>query len=462
MLGVFCAMPWLASACGSSEGGNGNAGSSAGQSASGSGGMHAAGVAGAAAGTANGGSAATGGSMSEAGAQQADAGEGGEVGANGGAGGKPPAEAGASGADDFVAAPHPAFPLVTAHGGPVLEHIQLAPIYFGDDPLQSELESFNAWVVTSDYWKRIGADYGVFTGSHLPATRFDNVPADASTDVKIASWLAARIGDGSVPVPSSDTVFVLFFPSGTTIGVMSDVGTGTSCAQFAGLHESTNVASSAFTGQAHFVIIPRCSYSPGDELMIATNVATHEYIESATNPLLDRPAWQMDNGVGQPLEAWGMLDGPDVGDLCENQSYDVVDGFTVQDIWSNSAAQSGNDPCQPSDSNHPFFSVGAEQTIYHAQPGSTVTVHAVAWSNKPAPDWTIGVNWGYVPASDFDGQAQLSRTVVNNGDDVTATITIPANPPVQNGRSVYRFTIDSIDPINPNFDHPWPFMIVVP
>jgi hypothetical protein len=170
----------------------------------------------------------------------------------------------------------------------------------------------------------------------------------------------------------------------------------------------------------------------------------------------------LDGKVGQPLEAWQMLNGLEVADLCENQSYDVVDGFTVQDIWSNSAAQSGNNPCQPSDPKHPFFMVSADDTIYHAQAGATVTVHAVAWSNMPAPDWSIGVDWGYVPGSNFNGHATLSRTTVNNGDDLTATITVPSSPTVVGGRSVYRFTIDSIDPINPNFYHPWPVMIVVP
>jgi hypothetical protein len=134
----------------------------------------------------------------------------------------------------------------------------------------------------------------------------------------------------------------------------------------------------------------------------------------------------------------------------------------VNDIWSNKAAQAGNNPCQPSDPNHPFFSVSAEQTIYHAQPGSTLTIHARAWSNMPAPDWELGVNWGWVPDRDFDGHAVLSTTIVNNGDELTATVTIPANPPINGGRSVYRFTIDSVDPINPNFAHPWPFLVIVP
>jgi hypothetical protein len=371
-------------------------------------------------------------------------------------------DAGESGAPDttFTPAPHPPFPLVAAHGGPVIPQIEIVPVYFGDDPLQADLEDFNTWIVGSDYWKTVGADYGVLPGSRLPAVHFASVPATNTSDTDIAAWVSARVADGSLPKPSGQTVFGLFYPSGVTI--MADGGTSTSCTGFAGLHQSVSMANSVYLGEVPFVIIPRCSFSAGDELIIATDVASHEYIEAATDPFSEDPAWFLDGKVGQPLEAWQMLNGLEVADLCENQSYDVVDGFTVQDIWSNSAAQSGNNPCQPSDPKHPFFMVSADDTIYHAQAGATVTVHAVAWSNMPAPDWSIGVDWGYVPGSNFNGHATLSRTTVNNGDDLTATITVPSSPTVVGGRSVYRFTIDSIDPINPNFYHPWPVMIVVP
>jgi hypothetical protein len=422
-------------------GGNGglDAGSHAGATATGMSGAPAGGVAGA---------------PTEA--STAGAGNGGESGVpNSGSDG------GASGAPDvtFVPAPHPPFPLVTAHGGPVIQKVEVVPVYFGTDPLKADLESFNTWIVGSNYWKTVGADFGVLPGTRLPAVQFSTVPASPISDTQIASWLDAHIADGTLPKPSAQTLFALFYPASTTI----TSGGSKSCSTFAGLHQSAAISNNVFTGKVPFVVIPRCSFSPGDELEIATNVASHEYFEAATDPFSpSNAAWFMDGETGQPLEAWQMLNGLEVADLCENQSYDVVDGFTVQDMWSNSAAQAGNDPCQPSDPKHPFFMVSAGDTIYHAQPGATVTVHAVAWSNLPAPDWSIGINWGYTPASNFDGHAALNRTTVNNGDDVTVTITVPASPAVVGGRSVYRFTIDSIDPINPNFYHPWPIMIVVP
>ncbi|MEI9939898.1 MAG: hypothetical protein WDO69_21980 [Pseudomonadota bacterium] len=396
-------------------------------------------------------------------AEASNAGAAGEAAAgSGGAAGAltdPFSDAGASGAaDGFVPAPHAPFPLVTAHGGPVIQKIELVPVYFGADPLFAELESFNTWLVGSTYWKTVGADYGVLAGTRLPAVQFASVPASPISVVQIRSWLDAQIAGGFLAKPTAHTVFVFYYPAGTTITIDGSP----SCSAFAGLHDSALVANAAFTGEVPFVVIPRCSFSAGDELMIATDVASHEIIEAATDPFgRTNPAWQMDNASG-PLEAWLMLTGWEIADLCLNQSYDVIEGVTVQDIWSNSAAQAGKNPCQPSDPKHPFFSVSAEQTIYHAQPGATLTIHARAWSNLPTPDWSLGINWGLVPYSDFDGQAVLSKTTVNNGDELTAVVTIPSNPPVSNGQSEYRFTIDSIDPINPNFAHPWPILIVVP
>jgi len=384
-----------------------------------------------------------------------------ELDGDGGTAGRGDVEfAGASGAPiaGFVPAPHAPFPLVTDHGGPLIKNIELVPVYFGEDPLRADLERFNRWIVGSNYWQQTGAEYGVHPGTLLPAVQFESVTAASISDAEIASWIDARVADGGLPKPNANTVYALFYQAGTTI----TSGTARSCREFGALHKSVSLANPTFTGNVPYAIIPRCSYSPGDELMIATNVASHEYMEAATCPLpLVDGTWFMDNSSG-PLEAWWGLSGPAVADLCLNQSYDVIDGFAVNDIWSNVAAQAGNNPCQPSDPKHPFFSVSAEETIYHAQPGTTLTIKARAWSNLPTEDWSLGINWGWEPDRDFDGHAVLSQETVNNGDEVTATVTIPVNPPIVDGRSVYRFTIDSIDPINPNFSHPWPFLVIVP
>jgi hypothetical protein len=385
-----------------------------------------------------------------------------------GAGGSPFADAGAAGADaaganadaaGFAAAPHTPFPLVTFHGGSILAAVKLVPIYFPADPLRSDLQRYNDWIVGSNYWKAVTKEYGVGTGTTGPAVDIASAPPVQWDDPTLETWIKDRIADATLPVPTSDTLYTLFLPAATTL----TFGTAKSCATFAGYHHFLDLGAGAAVARVAYAVIPRCSFTPGDELMIATNTASHEYVEAATTPFGSvKPGWILDGQDGTPLEPWQMLNGLCVSDLCENQSFDIVEGFRVQDMWSNQAAQTDHNPCQPSDPAHPFFMVSADATIYHAAAGATVKITAMSWSNMPAPDWTIGINWGWLPSSDFDGKAMLSRTTVNNGDAVTVTITVPQLTPPAGGRSVYRFTIDSIDPINPNFYHPWPVMVVVP
>ena len=422
---------------------------------------------------ASGGNAGSGGNLGSAGKTTTgtDAGAGGtpEAGSAGvsdaaGAAGTPAgADGGTGGAQNpqFVPAPHQPYPLVTYHGGPVIANIDLVSVYFGDDPLRDDLERFNTWIVASNYWAQAGAQYGVHAGTHRAPVQFESALPSPIYDTQIASWIAARVADGSLPKPSTNTVFALFFQAETKI--LAGPSAAPSCGNFAGIHQSAAIANPVFTGKVPFVVIPRCSFSSGDEQMIATNAASHELFEAATDPLSSTsPAWQLDGQDGTPLEAWQMVGGLELSDLCESHYYDEIDGFTVQRLWSNEAARADDNPCQPSDPKLPFFSVSADATIYHAQPGTTLTIHARAWSNQATSEWELGINWGYVPWGNFDGHATLSQTIVNNGDEITATVTIPPNPPIVDGRSAYRFTIDSIDPINPNFANPWPFLILVP
>jgi hypothetical protein len=51
---------------------------------------------------------------------------------------------------------------------------------------------------------------------------------------------------------------------------------------------------------------------------------------------------------------------------------------------------------------------------------------------------------------------------VANGDRLTIQVTIPAMAARDGGRSVYGFAVDSLNPQNLNFYHPWPIMVVVP
>ena len=364
-----------------------------------------------------------------------------------------------SGTKGHTPAVVPPFPQVPNLGGPTLSAPHLVPVYFPGDPLESKLEAFHSWLSGSDYVAERWGEYGVAPPSLAPPVHVAAPPANELEDTDITAWLAEKITSKDIPPPDANTVYLAYFPSATTVKLGSAVG----CTHFGAYHRVAAVPGGSLPGgMAPYVVLPRC---PGDgrELDMLTNYASHELIEVVTDPMaLDAPAWQLPMDAGSSTEAWITIGGPKLGDLCENQVYDLIDGYYVQDVWSNAAAADFRNPCQPSDPKRPYFTTVSEQTVYHAAPGETVLVQATATSNLPRADWKLALT-SYPPPlpNDFDGQAVLSREKANNGDPVTVTVEVPQNPPQSNGRSVYRFTIDALTDDDSGFYHPWPVMIVV-
>lgn len=61
----------------------------------------------------------------------------------------------------------PLLPDVTRHGGPVMVHMQLVPIFYSGDAEATTLTSFSQWIVESQWLQTVGADHGVGTGTVL-------------------------------------------------------------------------------------------------------------------------------------------------------------------------------------------------------------------------------------------------------------------------------------------------------
>jgi hypothetical protein len=128
-------------------------------------------------------------------------------------------------------------PDVAPHGGPVLAHVQLVPIFYSNDGDAAMLTSFSQWIVGSQWLKAVGADYGVDTGSVLKAVqRTDPAPAMID-DAGIVNLLYAGLADGTLPTPPggpADALYMIWFPATTTI----TAGTDRSCEAFGGYHNS--------------------------------------------------------------------------------------------------------------------------------------------------------------------------------------------------------------------------------
>lgn len=352
----------------------------------------------------------------------------------------------------------PKFPQVPNQGGPIVANMEIVPVFFAGDPLRQQLDQFNSWVLGSTYWATLGSEYGVGPGTMRTPTEIGEAAPTTTTAEATRMWIASSVNSGLFPAPKTNSVYVVFYPATTTIGT----GAGRSCFAYYGYHFVTHVTVGAFDSDVPFVVLPRCG-DPLDQLTITTSTATQEYFETATDPFaVTNPAWFLPVDVGEPFEPWVAIgSGGGLGDLCTNEPYDRIDGFRVQHMWSNESAASHLNPCQPNDSQKPYFIVHSDQTAYTATPGSTLTIKARAWSNLPTAPWTIGINTAWIPHSDFDGSAELDKTTVTAGDEVTVKVKVPVKA-IDAGRQIYQFTIDSLDATNLDFYHPWPVMIVVP
>jgi hypothetical protein len=168
----------------------------------------------------------------------------------------------------------------------------------------------------------------------------------AINDTAIQQWLTTKLGsDPSFPVPDANTVYAIFYPTGTVVTLDMD----TSCNDFGGYHSSVPYN----TSNVSYAVVPRCaSFGSLTGINAVTGPASHEIMEASTDPYPS--ANQAYLSVDDNHFIWELvLGGGEIGDMCAQfptSFYTPVDiGFAVQRGWSDIAAGQGHDPCVPSD-----------------------------------------------------------------------------------------------------------------
>jgi hypothetical protein len=241
----------------------------------------------------------------------------------------------------------PDMPQVVNSGGPLLTTPKLVPLYFADDDtaFTGKLTTFFTALPGSTYWTADVGEYGIGAlTTTAPVQLTENGPGP-TTDVAIKTWLAARITDTTLPAPDASTVYMLVYPTGTSV----QYGAMASCTNFYGYHES-------FVYQAKnvaYAVMPRCTgFHKLTGVDAITAVATHEIVETVTDPYASQNAaayFHVDDAHFAFEIALG--GGSEVGDLCAGYDasiYTPTDiGFAVQRNWSNVAAKGYHDPCVP-------------------------------------------------------------------------------------------------------------------
>ena len=264
-----------------------------------------------------------------------------------------------------VSTTYPAFkidpPVVDYFGGATLATPKVVPVYFGNDStaFTDQITTFLGKLAstTATYWLPAVKDYTIGALTIATPIQLSESPgASPLSDAAIQTWLAGKLNgsDPAWPAPDANTIYALFYPSGTTITLGQ--GGGTSCSSFGGYHSNIQVGQK----DVAYAVLPRCSKFAGmSGIDAVTGPTSHELLEAATDPYPQdqtNTAWAQ---VDANHIIWEfVLGGGEVGDMCAQNPdsfFKPTDiGFTVQRSWSNNSALAGHNPCQPS-AGLPYF-----------------------------------------------------------------------------------------------------------
>ena len=373
---------------------------------------------------------------------------------------------------------HSALPQLVNHGGPILSTPRIVTVSFVGDPSRDKYRAFDDAIIKSAWWSQVMTGFGVSAGTGGVYVELPNTlpTTTAFSDDDIQALVKAKVADATLPAPDKQTLYVMYFPPGVTLTKAN----GDGCKVWGGYHKDVVVQSKADAGtfDVAYAVIPHCPY-PGDvtQNFIQTTVtASHELAEAASDPLVTiEPAFNLNSN-----DAWvpGYYAGgyPENGDLCgELADYFIEGGYSVQRIWSNSAAVVDDNPCAPAPAGRIYFAAAPRtkaQLISGRKVDGYVTIargssldvvvdvfskgrlpHDVKlMTGKNNPQFTNGNIIDKIPNGIT---ATLSQATAHNGNGVVMTISVPANATVGDTRFQVRALLETSD------YNDWPLIVHV-
>jgi hypothetical protein len=359
-------------------------------------------------------------------------------------------------------APHAPFPNVVYGGGSLITAPQVVTVTFPGDSLAPQLETFGDQITQTCYWDAVRAGYCGTGGSCIgrgttPTSahaRLTTAPASSYTDTQgggtatLQQFIQAQVASGALPAPNSNTIYAMYFPGSTSVSLDGQ----TTCQTVGGWHNHTTVTPPGGSATAAvYAVIAECASFPGFGSLLdeTTFAASHEIIESATDPTTGgSPGYYIDR-TNQDNVAWELFGGGEIGDLCvdtigevfrspHDQISVMVPGgtFTAQRIWSNEAAALGGDPCVPvGSSDAPYFNVALSQGngLIHLAVGGMTVIEADAFSTGPTNWQVTGLDY-----AELQGQTPVVKITpdnpnVSNGTKMMLTMTLVSQPPMLGG-----------------------------
>ena len=331
------------------------------------------------------------------------------TGGNGGSGG---GDGGGGGGDDMNAAPQDMGPVIPDLAGlpaptqPPTTHPPLmqetsysskstipAPeiytiVWHGDDALGAQVNTFNTWMLGSDYWKTGMKDYGVGAGTPKGVIVLSDDPPTTIDDSALSQLIESSVGsDPAWPkTVDANTIFSFVANPKTTV----TMGGSQSCVVFDGYHSLTPNQGIPYLVNAYCL-----DEQMNPDWSDLTVTMSHEAAEAASDWDLAHNHVYAKNGN----QSVPMLGGGEIGDMCLSLNATIAanatTNYTVQRLYSQTAAVANNtEPCLPPDTGTEWFGAGWVMTQTNAELVSitrnsqtktgTATVKVEAWEMDPS------------------------------------------------------------------------------
>jgi hypothetical protein len=353
--------------------------------------------------------------------------------------------------------------------------------------MAAQLATFGVNVASSAYWDTIRAGYcdkqnncvgDGATGTHVALT---TAPATSYTDSSngtggtLQTFLTGLIAAGTVPAPDANTIYALYFPTTTTITLDGQ----TNCQGFDGYHNSLMNGGQ----EVYYAVISECPapmMTPSiTTLQNTTITASHEFIETATDPSLKAFTYTLD--LNNPA-TWGWADvaSVEIGDLCVDpfglgQDETSENGFTVQRIWSATQAAAGKNPCVPVPAGEVYFNAFTNFSVVTVDVGKSVDIEVDALADGPMgswmvlpQDWTDFTNPNPNPYLSFSIQGGTNTDAgpeiqMKSGDKMVLTVTLTADPAkAPHGEADGVIVSANGNAMTATAAHFWPFIVLTP
>jgi hypothetical protein len=368
----------------------------------------------------------------------------------------------------FVAAPHPPFPMLTKGRAGVFKNPRVVSVVAANDDLRADLFAFGDEIIASAWWNSVGAEFGVEQATE--GTHIVGPPIVAGMSrAQMESYIQSAISVNPDMAPDGHTIYMLYLPDGIAaiVDTFNPPERNTNCHFYAGYHLPLG------RGPDNWGVAQRCSLlgTREEQIDTLTETASHEIIESATDPM---DGWQIPiTSTTAPWRdsvwAWYYGGAVEDADLCETSGI-RVGRFLYQRAWSNQAAHAGGDPCVPAIADA-YYNTSAPKEWYPVAPGGSVDIPITGWSTGQVSDWAIEVTYttGYQGfsaslesmTSTTSATGDFTRPTINNGRVATLSVTPPKN--AVRGKTYVVISVNSVSLVpSTDMQHAWPVGVYVP